>query len=125
MSSSTNELSDEDGLISQLGQFGPGELESVYKSTDVAGNKDPKSKMKSNDRRFLLRHCKNKTQTPVPMDERSAEFLETLIKLQDGFLEDLDSFLDEDKMKAAQMEYAVITVQSARNISNSKFIPNY
>ena len=32
-----------------------------------------------------------------------------LMKQQDEFAEDLDSFLDEEKMQSAQMKYAVIT----------------
>ena len=66
----------------------------------------------SDETRAKSRSSTSKTvvEEPIPLDQENSELLSELLGAQDDFVfENLDSFLDEEKMSQAQKEYSVST----------------
>ena len=68
---------------------------------------------------------KVKDTTLVPLDKDNAELLHGLLKLQAEFVEDLDSFLDQEKMTKAQMEYAVSNAVTSEIFAGFQFLRRF
>ena len=55
----------------------------------------------------MFRSSNMTVEEPIPLDPENAELLAMLMRLQNELFEELDSFLDEEKMSLAQKEYSV------------------
>ena len=67
----------------------------------------------SDETRAKTRSSTSRTvvEEPIPLDQENSELLSELLGAQDEFVfENLDSFLDEEKMSQAQKEYSVNTM---------------